>query len=84
MLNLLWIIFIGLIAGAVAKFVMPGKDPGGILITIVLGVAGALLSTLLGRLVGWYQPGDSAGFIGAVIGAVILLLLYRLLKRKKA
>ena len=84
MLNLLWIIFIGLIAGAVAKFLMPGKDPGGILITIVLGVAGALLSTLLGRLVGWYQPGDSAGFIGAVIGAVILLLLYRLLKRKKA
>jgi uncharacterized membrane protein YeaQ/YmgE (transglycosylase-associated protein family) len=84
MLNLLWIIFIGLIAGAVAKFLMPGKDPGGILVTIVLGVAGALLSTLLGRLVGWYQPGDSAGFIGAVIGAVILLLLYRLLKRKKA
>ncbi|MBN2339625.1 MAG: GlsB/YeaQ/YmgE family stress response membrane protein [Acidobacteria bacterium] len=83
-MSLLWIIVIGLIAGAVAKFLMPGKDPGGILITIVLGVAGALLSTLLGRLVGWYQPGDSAGFIGAVFGAVILLLLYRLLKRKRA
>lgn len=84
MLNLLWMIIIGFIAGAIAKFLMPGKDPGGFLITIALGVAGALLSTLLGRLVGWYQPGDSAGFIGAVIGAVILLVLYRLLKRKRA
>lgn len=84
MLNLLWMIIIGFIAGALAKLLMPGKDPGGFLITIALGIAGALLATLLGRLVGWYQPGDSAGFIGAVIGAIILLSLYRLLKRKRA
>jgi uncharacterized membrane protein YeaQ/YmgE (transglycosylase-associated protein family) len=83
-LNLLWMIIIGFIAGALAKLLMPGKDPGGFLITIALGIAGALLATLLGRLVGWYQPGDSAGFIGAVIGAIILLSLYRLLKRKRA
>ncbi len=84
MLNLLWMIIIGFIAGALAKLLMPGKDPGGFLITIALGIAGALLATLLGRLVGWYQPWDSAGFIGAVIGAIILLALYRLLKRKRA
>jgi uncharacterized membrane protein YeaQ/YmgE (transglycosylase-associated protein family) len=77
-------IIIGFIAGALAKLLMPGKDPGGFLITIALGIAGALLATLLGRLVGWYQPWDSAGFIGAVIGAIILLALYRLLKRKRA
>ncbi len=84
MLNLLWMIIIGFIAGALAKLLMPGKDPGGFLITIALGIAGALLATLLGRLVGWYQPWDSAGFIGAVIGAIILLALYRLLKRKRS
>jgi uncharacterized membrane protein YeaQ/YmgE (transglycosylase-associated protein family) len=84
MLHLLWIIIIGFVAGAVAKLLMPGKDPGGFFITIVLGVAGALLSTLLGRLVGWYSPGDSAGFIGAVVGAIILLVIYRLIKKKPA
>ncbi len=83
MLHLLWIIIIGFVAGALAKLIMPGKDPGGFLITIVLGIAGALLSTLLGRLVGWYSPGDSAGFIGAFIGAIILLVIYRLIKKKQ-
>ena len=83
MLHLLWIIIIGFVAGAVAKLLMPGKDPGGFLITIALGVVGALLSTLLGKLVGWYNPGESAGFIGAVIGAVILLVIYRLIKKKQ-
>ena len=83
MLHLLWIIIIGFVAGAVAKLLMPGKDPGGFLITIVLGVVGALLSTFLGKLVGWYNPGESAGFIGAVIGAVILLVIYRLIKKKQ-
>ena len=84
MLHILWIIIIGLVAGAVAKLIMPGKDPGGLLITIVLGVAGSLLATFLGRLVGWYKPGESGGFIAAIIGAVILLLIYRLLKKKPA
>jgi len=83
MLHLLWIIIIGFVAGAVAKLLMPGKDPGGFLITIALGVVGALLSTLLGKLVGWYNPGESAGFIGAVIGAVILLVIYRLIRKKQ-
>ena len=84
MLHILWIIIIGLVAGAVAKLLMPGKDPGGLLITIVLGVAGSLLATFLGRLVGWYEAGESGGFIAAIIGAVILLLIYRLLKKKPA
>ena len=84
MLHLLWIIIIGLVAGAVAKLVMPGKDPGGLVITIVLGVAGSLLATFLGRLIGWYKPGETGGFIAAIIGAVILLLIYRLLKKKPA
>ena len=84
MLHLLWIIIIGLVAGAVAKLIMPGKDPGGLLITILLGVAGSLLANFLGRLIGWYKPGESGGFIAAILGAVILLLIYRLLKKKPA
>jgi uncharacterized membrane protein YeaQ/YmgE (transglycosylase-associated protein family) len=83
MLHLLWIVIIGFVAGAVAKFLMPGKDPGGFFITIGLGIFGALLSTLLGRLVGWYKPGESGGFIAAVIGAIILLVIYRLIKKKQ-
>ena len=83
MLHLLWIIIIGFVAGAVAKLLMPGKDPGGFLITIALGVVGALLATLIGKLVGWYKPGESAGFIGAVIGAIILLVIYRFIKKKQ-
>lgn len=71
-------IIIGLLAGVIAKLLMPGRDPGGFIITILLGIAGAFLATWLGRAVGWYGPGDSAGFIGAVVGAVILLAIYRL------
>jgi uncharacterized membrane protein YeaQ/YmgE (transglycosylase-associated protein family) len=81
-MHILWIIVIGLVAGAVAKLIMPGKDPGGIIVTIILGVVGALLATFLGRLIGWYGPGESAGFIAAIIGAIILLALYRLFKKK--
>ena len=83
MLHLLWIIIIGFVAGAVAKLIMPGKDPGGFLVTIALGVVGALLSTWIGKLLGWYQPGESAGLIGAVIGAIILLVIYRFIKKKQ-
>ena len=83
MLHLLWIIIIGFVAGAVAKLIMPGKDPGGFIITIVLGIVGALLATFLGRLVGWYQPGQGAGFVAAVVGSVILLAIYRLIKKKQ-
>ena len=84
MLNLLWTIIIGFIAGAVAKFLMPGKDPGGFLITTALGIGGALIATYLGRLVGWYQEGQSAGFIAAVVGAIIVLVVYRFIKKKSA
>ncbi len=83
MLNLLWTIIIGFIAGAVAKFIMPGKDPGGFLVTTGLGVGGALISTYLGRFIGWYQAGESAGFIAAVVGAIIVLIIYRLIKKRQ-
>lgn len=76
----IWNIIIGGAAGAIAKFIMPGKDPGGIIVTIVLGVAGALLMGFLGRMLGF--NGDGAGFIAAIIGAVILLAGYRMVKGK--
>lgn len=78
-----WIVF-GLIVGALAKFIMPGRDPGGFIVTILLGIAGALLGGFLGRAVGWYGPNDAAGFIMALIGAIILLLLYRLIFKRRA
>ena len=71
-----WIIF-GLIVGIVGKFLMPGRDPGGFIVTILLGIAGALLGGFLGRALGFYQEGEPAGFIMAVIGAIILLAIYR-------
>ena len=72
-------IIIGLLAGIVAKFLMPGRDPGGFIITILLGIAGAFVATYLGQAVGWYRAGEGAGFIGAVVGAVVILLIYRLI-----
>ena len=83
-MHILWTILIGLVAGAIAKLIMPGKDPGGFIITILLGIAGALIATFLGHLIGWYQAGQSAGFIGAIIGSILILLIYRLIKRKQA
>jgi len=81
-MSILWTIFIGLIAGALAKFIMPGKDPGGIIITILIGIAGSIVFTYLGQFFGFYEPGQTAGFIGATIGAIILLAIYRLFKKK--
>ena len=75
-----WIIF-GLIVGAVAKLLMPGRDPGGWTVTILLGIAGALVGGFLGRAVGWYGPNDAAGFLMALVGALVLLGLYRLTLR---
>jgi uncharacterized membrane protein YeaQ/YmgE (transglycosylase-associated protein family) len=77
-MHLIWTLIIGLIVGAVAKFLMPGKDPGGIIVTMLLGIAGSLVATFLGRAVGWYSEGSSAGFIASVLGAILLLALYRL------
>jgi uncharacterized membrane protein YeaQ/YmgE (transglycosylase-associated protein family) len=78
-----WIVF-GLIIGALAKLVMPGRDPGGIIVTILLGIVGALLGGFLGRSMGLYGPGEAAGFIMSLIGAMILLFLYRLLIARRA
>ena len=71
-------IIIGLIVGAIAKFLMPGKDPGGWIITILIGLAGSFIGTYLGQGVGLYRAGEPAGFIGSIVGAMILLLVYRL------
>jgi uncharacterized membrane protein YeaQ/YmgE (transglycosylase-associated protein family) len=82
--GLLWTILIGLVAGALAKLIMPGKDPGGIVVTILLGIGGALLATILGRLTGWYAPDRGAGFVAATLGAVVILFIYRLVKMQQA
>ena len=76
-------IVVGLIVGAIAKLLMPGKDPGGFIVTILLGIAGALIATYLGQAIGWYQAGQAAGWIMSVVGAMILLLLYRLFFKRK-
>lgn len=76
-MGLIWTAVIGLIAGAIAKLLMPGRDPGGFIITMLLGIAGAMLGTFLGRTLGWYNVGEAAGLVAAVIGAVLLLVLYR-------
>jgi uncharacterized membrane protein YeaQ/YmgE (transglycosylase-associated protein family) len=83
MSGLIGTLVIGLIIGAVAKLLMPGRDPGGCLITILLGIAGALTAGYLGRAIGWYEPGEPAGFIASVIGAMLILLLYRLILRRR-
>jgi uncharacterized membrane protein YeaQ/YmgE (transglycosylase-associated protein family) len=81
-MGIIWTIIIGLAAGVVAKLLMPGKDPGGFIITILLGIAGAFVATYLGQAVGWYQAGEAAGFIGAVVGAIILLVVYRMVAKR--
>jgi uncharacterized membrane protein YeaQ/YmgE (transglycosylase-associated protein family) len=83
MLNFIWTILIGAVVGALAKFIMPGKDPGGFIVTTLLGIAGALVATYLGRFVGLYSPGQGAGFIASVIGAILVLFIYRqVIKRR--
>jgi uncharacterized membrane protein YeaQ/YmgE (transglycosylase-associated protein family) len=82
MLHLIWEAIIGLIVGAIAKFLMPGKDPGGIFITMLLGVAGALLATFIGSHLGLYQEGQSAGFLMSLLGAIIILAIYRMFRGK--
>lgn len=77
-MEFLWMILIGLVAGALAKLFMPGRDPGGIIVTILLGIAGAIVAGWLGRAVGWYGPDDTGpGLIAAIVGAMLLLLVYR-------
>jgi uncharacterized membrane protein YeaQ/YmgE (transglycosylase-associated protein family) len=77
-MGILWTLIIGLVVGAIAKLIMPGRDPGGIIVTMLIGVAGALLAGFLGQNLGWYTQGEGASFIASIIGALILLFLYRL------
>ena len=83
-MSILYTIFIGLIVGLVARLLKPGKDAMGWILTIVLGVGGSLLATYAGQALGWYDPGETAGFIGAVVGAIILLILWGLFTKKKS
>jgi uncharacterized membrane protein YeaQ/YmgE (transglycosylase-associated protein family) len=79
---LTWILF-GLVVGIIAKLLMPGRDPGGFIITILLGIAGALLGGFIGRAMGWYAEGDAAGWIVSILGAIVLLAIYRMMVRKR-
>ena len=82
-MTIIWAIIIGFIVGIVAKFLMPGRDPGGFIITALLGIVGALVATFLGQAMGIYAAGQSAGFIGAVIGAIVVLLVYHMIRRRR-
>ncbi len=77
-MELLWTLIIGLVVGAIAKLIMPGRDPGGIIVTMLIGVAGAFLAGFLGHQLGWYNQGDGAGFIASIIGALLLQFLNRM------
>lgn len=84
MLHFIWMCIIGLVAGALAKLIMPGKDPGGMFITMLLGIAGSLIAGFLGRALGSYEAGQGAGLIMSVVGAILLLVTYRLFRRNTA
>ena len=74
---MIWTLIVGLVIGAIAKMLMPGKDPGGFIVTMLLGVAGSMLAYFVGTQVGWYNQGEAAGIIASVIGAIVLLAIYR-------
>ncbi len=82
-MSIIWAIIIGFIVGLIAKFLMPGRDPGGFIITAVLGIVGALVATFIGRAMGLYAANESAGFIASVIGAMIVLFIYHLVRRRR-
>ena len=82
-MGFIWMLIIGLIVGAIAKFVMPGKDPGGIIITILLGIVGAFVGTFIGRALGLYAEGQAAGWIMSVLGAIIVLFIYRMVTGRR-
>ena len=77
-MELLWTLLIGLLVGIVAKFLMPGRDPGGFIVTTLLGIAGAFMAYAIGRAMGWYAEGEPAGFLASVVGAILLLAIYRM------
>ena len=82
-MHFIGILIIGFVAGLIAKLLMPGRDPGGFIITILIGIAGAFVATFLGQAVGWYRADEGAGFIGAVVGSIIVLALYRMVGRPR-
>lgn len=82
-MSVIAMLLIGLVVGAVAKLLMPGDDPGGIIVTMLLGVAGSFVAGYLGKAMGWYHEGDAVGFVAAVVGAILLLIVYRLLFRRR-
>jgi uncharacterized membrane protein YeaQ/YmgE (transglycosylase-associated protein family) len=83
--SVLWTIIIGFIAGVIAKFIMPGdNEPAGFILTAILGIVGAFVATFLGQALGWYRPGEGAGLIGAVVGAIIILLVYGIIAASAA
>jgi uncharacterized membrane protein YeaQ/YmgE (transglycosylase-associated protein family) len=84
-MGILWTLIVGLIVGALAKLFMPGKDPGGLVVTMLLGIAGSFVAGFLGRAVGWYHsPTQGAGIIASIIGAMLLLGIYRLVQRRRS
>lgn len=84
-MGILWTILIGFIAGVIAKFIMPGRnEPSGFILTTVLGIVGAFVASFLGQALGWYQPGEGAGLIGAVVGAIIVLAVWGMIARRRA
>ena len=83
-MHIIWTILIGFVVGVIAKLLTPGAGPGGFFLTAALGIVGSIIATYAGQTMGWYQEGQSAGFIGALIGAIILLLIYHLFMRKRA
>ena len=83
-MGILWTIIIGFVAGLIAKFVMPGpNEPSGFIMTTILGIVGAFVASYLGQALGWYQPGEGAGLIGAVVGAIIVLFIWGMIARRR-
>ncbi|MBN1603555.1 MAG: GlsB/YeaQ/YmgE family stress response membrane protein [Chitinispirillaceae bacterium] len=80
-MQFVWAIIVGFIVGLIAKFIMPGKDPGGFIITTLLGIGGALVATWIGRTAGWYDQQSGAGFLASIIGAILLLIVYRVFQK---
>ena len=84
-MGILWTILIGFVAGVIAKFIMPGsREPSGFILTTILGIVGAFVASYLGQALGWYAPGEGAGLIGAVIGAIIILAVWGMIARRRA
>ncbi len=80
---MIWALLVGLVVGAVARFIMPGKDPGGIFVTMLLGVAGAFVANWFGQNAGWYVQGEAAGFVASVLGAIVLLIIFRMIVKRR-